>query len=406
MRNVKFVAFSLLSVTFLTACYDSASSSSSSQTSSLSSQTTSSASSEEVFYPFLADSPLVFNEFDSGSSANDRVVELANASSSTLDLGAYSIAIYRSNDKFPSYAIALTGTLASHDVYVIASDTSNASVKAAADLVSASLVNNGSYPMVLLNGDQRVDTLGAPGYQTNWGIKSSLVRKDEFRFGRDVYEPDDWIYYQEDDYSHLGTYAAPLSDELMLEGPRLTAADLSAPYIDGSVGGGGAVEVTVSSYGDGDTTRFRLPSSLSGTYGTTSSFRYQNVDTPETDHQNIQAQPWGYAAADFTNGVLRASSHILIQSIKGGSLTETYGRLLGFVWCATVANPSPSDYTLVNHEIVVNGYSKVAFSGVATSQMMYAGVSYYSYMIDGNNHAAKLGFKVHGEIDPNFDYNI
>ena len=134
MRNVKFVAFSLLSVTFLAACYDSASSSSSSQTSSLSSQTTSSASSEEVFYPFLADSPLVFNEFDSGSSANDRVVELANASSSTLDLGAYSIAIYRSNDKFPSYAIALTGTLASHDVYVIASDTSNASVKAAADL--------------------------------------------------------------------------------------------------------------------------------------------------------------------------------------------------------------------------------------------------------------------------------
>ena len=406
MKNVKFVALSLLSVTFLAGCYDTASSSSA-QISSFSSSTTSSASSSgEVFYSFVPDSPLVFNEFDSGSSANDRVVELANTSSSALDLSVYSLAIYRSNDKFPSYRVALEGTLASHDVYVVASDSSKTSIKAAADLVSASLVNNGSYPMVLLRGEERVDTLGTPGYQTNWGIKSSLVRKDEFRFGRDLYEADDWIYYQVDDYSHLGTYAAPLSDELMLAGPRLTETDLSAPYVDGSVGGGGAVEVTVSSYGDGDTTRFRLPSSLSGTYGTTSSFRYQNVDTPETDHQNIQAQPWGYAAADFTNGLLRAARHILIQSIKGGSLTETYGRLLGFVWATTVEDPAPSDYVLVNHEIVVNGYSKVAFSGVATSQMMYAGVSYYSYMVDGNNHAAKLGLKVHGEIDPNFDYKV
>jgi endonuclease YncB( thermonuclease family) len=368
--------------------------------------TTDSAASSDTskFYAYEANSDLVFNEFDVGVSANDRALELANKGDSALDLSAYSIAIYHANDQKPTYFITLAGKLASKATYVIASDTANTTLKSKANQVSPSLVENGSWPMVLLHGDKRVDTLGTPGYQTNWGIKSSMVRKDEFRLGRDVYEADDWIFFDADNTSYLGTYASPLTDEAVLAGPRLTASDLALPYVNGSVGGGGVVSVTVASYGDGDTTRFNLPSSLSGTYGSTHSFRYQNVDTPETDHETIQAQPWGYAAADFTNGLLKSASHILIQSIKGGTLTETYGRLLGFVWVTTVSNPTPGDYTLVNHEIVVNGYSKVAFSGAATSEMFYAGLSYYSYLVDGNNHAAKLGLKVHGETDPNFNY--
>jgi hypothetical protein len=94
----------------------------------------------------------------------------------------------------------------------------------------------------------------------------------------------------------------------------------------------------------------------------------------------------------------------MVQSVKGGDLTETYGRLLGFVWYTNVSDPKPEDYVMVNHDIVEAGFSKIAFSGVATSQMNYRDLSYYAYLVDANNYAAKLGLKVHGETDPNFNY--
>lgn len=408
MKNLK-PRFFLVAGLFLSACSffgtsspDASSLESASQGSGSSATDSSSAASSSFPYPFVAGSSLIFNEFDGGSSASDRALELANVSKQSLSMDGYSVAIFKGNEATPSFTIPLSGELGAESVYVIASDSSSAALKSVANLVSEHLFNNGSYPMVLLKDKQRVDTLGYPGYQIAWGTKASLVRKREFQVGQEVYQPDDWIFYAADDFSHLGQFAAPLTDADMLLGPHLTDADFAAPYIGASsLGGGGVLSVTVRSYGDGDTTVFNLPSELSGYYG---SFRYENVDTPETQHPTIDAQPWGYAAASFTNGLLRAATHILIQSVKGADLTETYGRLLGFVWITTVSSPSPSDYVQLNHQIVVNGYSRVAFSGITTSQMNYEGLSYFAYLLDANNHAAKLGLKVHGEKDPDFNY--
>jgi endonuclease YncB( thermonuclease family) len=411
--------FAVIAALFLSACVGggasssaltlSAPSSSSEAISSSSEPSSSSASSSsnEGVYAFQAGSSLIFSEFDGGSSSSDRAVELSNLSEEALDLSAYTIAIYRGDSKSPTYRLPLSGSLAGKGVYVIASDTANEALKAKANLVSSMLINNGTFPMILLLGEKRVDTLGFPGYQTSWGYQSSIVRKAEYFAGADTFVADDWVYYAADDLSHLGSSLCPLSEESLLAGPRLEASAFSLPYIgsDG-LGTGGVVEVSVAYYGDGDTTDFNYPASLNAAgYEDGHAFRYQNIDTPETQHGNyIQAQPWGYAAADFTNTLLRSASHILVQSIAGGGLTETYGRLLGFVWYTSVASPSASDYRMLNHQIVVNGYSKVAFSGVSTSQMLSAGLSYYSYLFDGNNHAERLGLKVHGEKDPNFTY--
>lgn len=381
--------------------------SSSNGDSSTSSGPVSSSSTGETTYPFESSSPIIFNEFDGGSSAINRAVELANISDQSVDLSPYSLAIYRGDSKTPTYRLSLSGSLPAKGVYVIVSDSSEEAFKAKANLISSSLINNGTYPMILLRDEKRLDTLGFPGYQTSWGYKSSIVRKGEFQTGRDGFVPDDWIYYSADDVSHLGVFSCPLTEATLLEGPRLDSTAFSLPYIgNDGLGTGGVAEVSVDYYGDGDTTDFNYPSELNAAgYEDGHAFRYQNIDTPETQHGNyIQAQPWGYAAADFTNGLLRNASHLLVQSIAGGQLTETYGRLLGFVWYTNVAAPSASDYRMLNHQIVVNGYSKVAFSGVATSQMLSEGLSYYSYLFDGNNHAERLGLKVHGEKDPNFNY--
>lgn len=357
--------------------------------------------------PFVSDSPLIFNEFVSGTSANDRALELANISANPVSLNDYSIGIYRGDSASITYSLALTGALASHETYVIASDSSNADYQAKADLVSSQLINNGTYPMVLLKNGVLADVLGVPGYQTNWGNKADLVRKNEYQKGQANFQSDDWVYYAMDDLSHLKSYACPLNDERLLEGPHLTSEDFKRPYaVSSTVGGGGVYEVSVAYYGDGDTTDFDYPDGLNALgFEDGHPFRYQNIDTPEIQHgTSIQAQPWGYPAKSFNNAILRKAAHILVQSVNGGTLTETYGRLLGFVWYTDVASPSPKDYTLLNHLTVKEGYSKVAFSGVATSLMMSDGLSYFSYLVDANAYAEKHHLKVHGESDPSFSY--
>ena len=90
--------------------------------------------------------------------------------------------------------------------------------------------------------------------------------------------------------------------------------------------------------------------------------------------------------------------------MKGGYLTETYGRLLGYVWYTLEENPTPSDYHNLNFETILNGYSNVAFSSVASDTMKSDGVSYYSYFLDADHGAEEQGIKIHGEKDPDFDY--
>lgn len=358
-------------------------------------------------FSFEKDSPLIFNEFVSGASASDRALEIANVSSQSVSLSDYSIGIYRGNSAEITYSLFLSGFLPGKAVYVISSDSSNEALRAKANIVSSDLIDNGTFPMVLLHEGHYCDVLGIPGYQTSWGNKTSMVRKSEYQKGVSSFSAYEWLYYPCDDYSNLGDFACPLSEERVLEGPHLEEKDFALPFaLNNDLGGGGAVEVSVSSYGDGDTTDFDYPSSLSsfGVYDG-QPVRYENIDTPEIQHGNyIQAQPWGYAAQEFTNSKLRSARHILVQSVRNAPLTETYGRLLCFVWYSVLSSPKASDYRLLNHEIVKEGYSKIAFSGITTSLMMSDGLSYFAYLLDANFLAEKLGLKVHGEKDPGFSY--
>lgn len=355
---------------------------------------------------FLAGSRVMFSEFYLGSSALTRAVEIANYGETAEDLSQYSIRIFRGNaTEKAEYVIPLSGNLLPGETYVVAYDKNAEAVDA--DLLSPDFVCDGSWPLGLYLGNARVDTLGEIG-NGNRFADGVIVRKNERRVAREAFAPYDWVRYHREDASNLGHAECPISQERLTAGPKLTAEDFALPYAQegGKLGAGGVAEVRVDSYGDGDTTVFDLPPELDELGLGGKSFRYQNIDTPETQHgTTINAQPWGYAAADWNNAILRSAKHILIQSVRDGYLTETYGRMLGFVWYATVDDPAPSDYRNLNFETVLNGYSKVAFSDAATDRMMSDGLSYYAYFVDAHEGAAEAGIKVHGERDPNFDYH-
>lgn len=395
-------AFALSSLLLVACATPDGSESSADQTTSESSSGVFS-SSIESSSEFLEGSNVLFSEFYLGSSVGTRAVEISNYGTEDIDLSEYQIEIYHGNALEPEYRIPLPKkTLEPMGAFVVAYEGNAEPVEA--DLLSKDLVCNGSWPLALIHNGQRVDTLGQIGNGQLFA-EGVIRRKNERRTGRDRLFLYDWIHFDAMDASNLGNSVCPVSLERMNVGPLLTQEDFDTPYMDetGEKGLGGAVEVGLGSLGDGDTTTFVYPSELSKFRG--SSFRYQNIDTPEVQHGNsIQAQPWGYAAKYWNNDILRSAKHIVIQSVKGGYLTETFGRMLGYVWYTNKTNPEPEDYRNLNFETVREGYSKVAFSSVASDKMKSDGVSYYAYFRDAHYGAEEKGIKVHGEKDPSFSY--
>lgn len=357
---------------------------------------------------FKSGSSLIFTEFFKGSFTSDRAIEIGNIGNSSIDLSKYSIVIYKSGSYDNPYEIKLSGTLDAKSTYVIAYKNANESIKNAANQLDDELPNIGSYPMIITDGTYFYDTLGTLGYSISYCGDLDLVRKNEYMVGQEKFEAYDWIGYSNTEYSRLGVLECPLSEEELLEGPRIDEPYKNSSFFkEGSttLGGGGYIDVTVKSLVDGDTTKFYYPDEVNNAgYPDGTSVRYENIDTPEIYHGgNSPADPWGDAAKDFTNGLLNKAKRIRLQSLPDVSITETYGRLLLYVWASNEDSGDDSFY-MVNHQIVLNGYSNVAFSGDTSSKMLYKGISYYQFLIDAQNKAAKEGLKIHGEKDPNYNY--
>ncbi len=368
----------------------------------------SSESSAETKLTYKSGSSLIFTEFFKGTFTADRAIEIGNIGTDSIDLSKYSIIIYKSGSYDNKYEIKLNGILEAKKAYVIAYKNANESILNIANQLDDELPNIGTYPMVITDGTYIYDTLGTLGYSLTWCDNVDLVRKNEYMVGEEKFQAYDWIGYSNTEYSRLGVLECPLSEEELLKGPKISEPFTSHPFFkEGSttLGGGGYIDVTVYSLIDGDTTKFYYPSEVtSAGYNNGTSVRYENIDTPEIYHGGASpADPWGDAAKDFTNNLLTKAKRIRLQSLPNVSITETYGRLLLYVWASDETSGDDSFY-MVNHSIVLNGYSSVAFSGDTSSKMLYKGISYYQFLIDAQNKAVKEGLKIHGEKDPNYNY--
>ncbi len=151
----------------------------------------------------------------------------------------------------------------------------------------------------------------------------------------------------------------------------LTSARLSAAYAGLSfhTDGMGAMQVgDAITYIDGDTTHFKEDSTLA--YNYPAKIRYYGIDTPESTGS---IQKWGKAASNFTHNALAAATAIVVTrpDMKQArpDMDSTSSRYLGYVWYATAENPQADDFTLLNLEIVVHGFS--AMKGVAVDNPFY-----------------------------------
>lgn len=350
-----------------------------------------------------ANKDILISEFHCFQDTKNRVVELYNTSEHDVSLSSFTLVIDLID--YNDYIIPLFGIIPKKGTYIIAKDTCDINILEKADLISSDLFFNGTQALVLKNSGIQVDIVGTLGFHYDYGSNLDMCRKKEFMIPRQNYEPYDWIRYAPGSIEHLGKVDDVISDSLLNEGPRLTREDFELPFaIDDNVGGGGAIEASLRSLGDGDTTSFSFDLG-SGFYG--GSVRYLCIDTPEIQHgTSINEQPWGEAAKKYNNDLLKGAKRFVVQTSQDSGIYETYGRFLAFVWISFIDNPKPSDYVMVNFLMIKEGYSTLRYIGgnQIKDSSRYLGISYSNFMRNAEIPVEKNHVKVHGEVDPNFDY--
>ncbi|MCR5889442.1 endonuclease [Hymenobacter sp. J193] len=107
---------------------------------------------------------LYFSQYIESSGGNTKVLEIYNPSANAVDLTGHRVELFSNGGKTPQYSFDLKGTLAAHDVYVIANGSSDGTVLAQADNTTAQVAFfNGNDALALFSGTDTLDVIGQPG---------------------------------------------------------------------------------------------------------------------------------------------------------------------------------------------------------------------------------------------------
>ena len=174
---------------------------------------------------------LFISEYVEGSS-NNKALEFFNGTGAAIDLsaGAYSVEFYFNGSASPGTTIALSGTVADGDVFVLADNDAEAAILAVADQTSTASFFNGDDAIVLKKNGTIIDVIGQIGVDpgTEWtggGIGTqdeTLRRKDTViegdADGSDAFDPSvEWVGFPTNTFDGLGSHsiAAPPGGETL-----------------------------------------------------------------------------------------------------------------------------------------------------------------------------------------------
>lgn len=201
-----------------------------------------------------APSDLFISEVIEGSS-NNKAVEIYNGTASAVTLtGSYQLKMYFNGNSSAGVTLNLNGSIASGDVFVVASSSADAAILAQADQTSGASFFNGDDALELVKAGSVIDSFGQVGVDpgTEWfggGLDDTLRRKSEICSGdvtsNDAFETSvEWESFAVNSFGDLGSHVANCS-----------SFDL-APQLLGTMPLDGAVDVDL---GASLTLRFNEP---------------------------------------------------------------------------------------------------------------------------------------------------
>jgi uncharacterized protein len=300
-----------------------------------------------------------FSEYVEGSGFN-KAIEVFNGTGAPIDLGSagYTLELYSNGAASASQTVALTGTVADGDVYVVTRADADAALVGQADQLAPTVANwNGDDAVALRKGGALVDVIGQIGFDpgTEWGSDAASTADNTIRRkphigagdtdGADAFDPAvEWDGFPINTFDGVGGHNQPVPT---CGGPLTAAPGTSASGVvtatdpDGTV-----VEVAITgispapSPGTIERTAFSPASAVGGTAEAT---------------VTVSAQvPAGTYAVTITatndDGTPRTATCTLSVAVQE---PHTIGEVQGAVTDATDGATFPSP--LVNQQVVVRG---------------------------------------------------
>jgi uncharacterized protein len=174
------------------------------------------------FSTTAAATELFFSEYIEGTS-NNKALEIYNGTGAVVDLaaGGYSLQMFFNGSSSAGLTIALTGTVADGDVYVVAHSSASTAILAQADQTNGSGWFNGDDAVALRKGDVILDVIGQIGFDpgTEWGSGLTSTADNTLRRvaticagdpdGSDPFDPAlEWDGFATDTFEGLGVHSA------------------------------------------------------------------------------------------------------------------------------------------------------------------------------------------------------
>ena len=154
---------------------------------------------------------LFISEYVEGSG-NNKVIEIANFTGTTINLSSYTIARNINSGGTWGTALQLTGSIADQDVFVIAHGSSTASAQAEADQLSSqdAMQFNGDDPVGLFKNGSLIDIFGDFN-GTNDYSNVTYVRKPSVVNPTTTFDlVGEWDAYPSDTFTDLGSHTQTL----------------------------------------------------------------------------------------------------------------------------------------------------------------------------------------------------
>jgi len=156
---------------------------------------------------------LFISEYIEGSS-NNKAIEIYNGTGQTVDLSVYKVNLYANGSATATGNIALTGTLAHGEVYVIYNSSAVQTIKDVGDISSTVTYFNGDDALALLKNDVVIDVFGVIGTDpgTSWAVGTdttvdhTLVRAATVTGPSATWDPAQWVAYDMDTLTYLGSH--------------------------------------------------------------------------------------------------------------------------------------------------------------------------------------------------------
>lgn len=162
-------------------------------------------SKEDNGNPLLTD--LFISEYVEGSSYN-KAIEIANFTSKTITLNAYSLKIATNGNGFGNtYHFPNNTQLAPKSVYVVTHNNTSSKCSKFSNDTNSTVINfNGNDAIGLFKNDKLIDVVGKPNQSTSFGSNKTLIRKSTITAPNTNYTPSEWITKGKNDCSNLGTH--------------------------------------------------------------------------------------------------------------------------------------------------------------------------------------------------------